>query len=192
MDNWVVVNPTLYQRSQLKSTRHGMRYQLMRLIAVTFLILGISSCSLLRTVGLLPKPVEIKLPPAAEIPYIVMLTIDVHKDVNPDLDGRPSPVKIKIFLTEPTIDFKEIEYNDFFGLDSQNLEPSAIMTISLRPGTTQIVELNAMKSQNQLTIAAAFRRPNQTKWLDSVLIGTEDQVEITAAITNIAVVFDSE
>ncbi len=153
---------------------------MLRLMVILLLSTGLGACALLPEIGFLS-------PPLAEQPYEIKLTVSVAEDINLDVASRASPVKARIFLTEPDIDFSERELSEVFAFDGEEVNPAPLMTVMLRPNTSKVLLLSGMKSQTRLTIAAAFRQPYQTRWLASQIIEPRDSMQVQAAVTALAV-----
>lgn len=157
-------------------------------IALLVAVPLISGCSLLETLGLKSGMSGT----ASTQPYTVSLTVTVDENVNQDINGRPSPLKTRVFLSESTVDFQAKQYNEIFRTDNESLNPAPLRTLSLRPGETRNIILQGMKSQPQLVIAAAYRKPGETRWLDTALLEVADKVEVEVSLTDFAVVFQKD
>ncbi|MEL0634467.1 type VI secretion system lipoprotein TssJ [Pseudoalteromonas carrageenovora] len=100
------------------------------------------------------------------IPPSTDLTINVSKDVNPDITERPSPVVMKIFeLSSRTV----FDTQDFFGL-YENAEgllgPDMLKKdeLELQPGSVQSYKMNLNRNTRYVGVVVAYRNIDQARW----------------------------
>jgi type VI secretion system protein VasD len=119
-----------------------------------------------------------KEPPAAtaEKPVIaepkpreVQLDISVSGEVNPDVDGRPSPVVLRLYELK---NIGKFEVGDFFKLfDEYDAFLGADLVASeqfhLQPGDKKTVKHAISDETHYIAAAAAYRDLNKSQWRDS-------------------------
>ncbi|CAH1563413.1 MULTISPECIES: type VI secretion system lipoprotein TssJ [Vibrio] len=94
------------------------------------------------------------------------LEITASHNINPDSNGRPSPVVIYIFeLTSPTV----FESQDFFSIyESYDkvLGPDLVnkFEISLTPGQKEVYQASMSPQTEYLGLVAAFRDIENSNW----------------------------
>ena len=159
---------------------------------ILLILLGVMFCSLLSGCGLLqktglgsateqpePRPV-----PLSEQPYQLKLNLSASSDLNPDTRSRPSPVQVRVFMTDGQSEIGSKEFEEMFDYAGAQIEPRPLSTITLRPGQTTALTLTTNKAQTRLVIAAAFRDPYQALWKAAAQIKPTDTdtVSVRASI----------
>lgn len=143
--------------------------------ALSLLVLVISGCGILQTVGIVdadepPEPAPI----LSQVPYTVTAIIKTASNLNPNARGKASPVRIRLFLAEPDKNFLSASFETVFEFDDAVPPAPPAAEIILAPGSSHVLELNGVKSQNQLVIAAAFFDVYSTNWIARKVINTNN------------------
>ncbi|NND91252.1 MAG: type VI secretion system lipoprotein TssJ [Granulosicoccus sp.] len=163
-----------------------------RMVVLLVMLTGaalLSGCGLLQKVGILskPEPPEIPAPPLAQQPYDVNLRLSASADLNPDTQSRPSPIQVRLFLTDRQAEIDSKSFEEMFDYSGNFVDPRPLAMVTLRPGETREITLPANKSQTLLVIAAAYRDPYQSVWKATAVITPRDVVEASASIGAAAV-----
>ncbi|OZI17247.1 MULTISPECIES: type VI secretion system lipoprotein TssJ [Bordetella] len=98
------------------------------------------------------------------VPYAIELTADAQ--VNPDANGRPSPIQITVYELSSSSGF---ESRDFFSLQT---DPQAALgkellntdQAILRPGETKILQYAGSADARMVGIVAAYRDLEKSHW----------------------------
>ncbi|MVW78015.1 type VI secretion system lipoprotein TssJ [Bordetella sp. 02P26C-1] len=98
------------------------------------------------------------------VPYAIELAAD--KQVNPDANGRPSPVQVTIYELSSSTAFGS---RDFFALQS---DPQAALgkellntdQVVLRPGETKTLQYPGSSEARMVGIVAAYRDLEHSQW----------------------------
>jgi len=167
-----------------------------QVVCIVSLSVFLSSCGLLQKIGILSPPPDaplaVEVPvPLSEQSYKLILTLSATDDVNPDSQSRPSPVQVRIFVTDAQSEIAGKRFEEVFDLGDDLVDPRPVATLTLRPGQIRQVILPANKSQNLLAIAAAYRDPFQSIWLTTGNVVPMDSVSATASISAQSVVITS-
>jgi type VI secretion system protein VasD len=111
-----------------------------------------------------PKPT----PPAK-------VTLVASADVNPDRDGRPSPIFMRLYLLKEEGAFNNASYFGLLDKEQEALGPSLISReeYALRPGQTLEFEMKIPPEARFLAVAAQYYWKDQSKW-KSVAPAPED------------------
>lgn len=172
--------------AQMKSSKCARTALLVCALAGSILT---TSCGILQKVGILssPPPAKIDAPapasvPLSEQPYDLKLILSASDDLNPDTQARPSPVQVRLFLTEPQSEISTKSFEEMFDFAGNVMEPRPLATVTMRPGEAKTVVLPAMKSQTLLVIAAAYRDPYQSVWSAIAQITPRNTVNASATI----------
>jgi len=157
---------------------------------ILLILLGVMFCSLLSGCGLLQKTGLVSAPeqpeprpvPLSEQPYQLKLNLSASSDLNPDTQSRPSPVQVRVFMTDGQSEIGSKEFEEMFDYAGAQIEPRPVSTLTLRPGQTTELTLTSNKAQTRLVIAAAFRDPYQTLWKAAARITPTDTVSVNVSI----------
>ena len=165
-----------------KRTKRGKNMKFVIVIVATGLLSG---CGLLEKVGILsaPEPPAKPAPvPLADQPYELNLRLSASSDLNPDNQSRPSPVQVRVFVTEPQSEIGNKEFEEMFDYAGNYMDPRPLSTVTLRPGQTRDLVLPANKSQSLLVIAVAYHDPYQSLWKAVATVTPQDTVSASANI----------
>lgn len=149
-----------------------------------------SGCGLLQKTGILPAAEAPAPPPLSSQPYELHLRLSASSDLNPDTHSRPSPVQVRVFVTEGQSEIANKEFEEMFDFAGNFMDPRPLSTVTLRPGQTRDIVLPANKSQSLLVIAVAFRDPYQALWKAAARVSPSDTVKASATISATTVTID--
>lgn len=98
------------------------------------------------------------------IPYAISFTADAQ--VNPDINGRPSPIQITVYELKSASTFKA---RDYFALQSNPqaaLGPELLNTdqIILQPGQTETIRHAGSVDAGAIGIVASYRDLENSQW----------------------------
>jgi len=126
--------------------------------------------------------------PLSQQPYEFEVTITGSENLNPDPQGRPSPVRMRIFLTEPQTGIVQLPFEQVFEFSSvpPPVEPAA--TLVIQPGATESIVITGMKTHSNLTVAGAFRDPFSVQWVSAKQLDTDKAVNVAATVSPLGVV----
>jgi type VI secretion system protein VasD len=133
------------------------------LIALFTLLLG--GC------GSDPEKPESSAPP--EPPKtLIEAQITVSCQVNPDIDGRPSPIVMRIYELKTLGKFEDADFyklfNDYASVLGEDLIASE--KFHLRPGDAKTIKNSVSPETKFIAITAAYRDLNQSVWRGSIPI----------------------
>ena len=164
-----------------------------KLIAPVILLLAsslLTGCGLLQKIGILSTPEAPEAPtvqappppppPLSEQPYQLNLRLSASADLNPDTQSRPSPVQVRIFVTEAQSELGDKGFEEIFDFAGTSIDPRPLTTTTVRPGQTKNIVLPANKAQSLVVIAAAYRDPFQTLWKAIATVTPMDAVYLSA------------
>ena len=112
-----------------------------------------------------PEPVE---PP----PTFIQAKITVSPEVNPDVDGRPSPIVMRLFELKNLGKFVDADFYTLFDNYEAFLGSDLLASnlYHLKPGDTKIVKHAVAPETKFIALAAAYRDLNQAVWRASIPI----------------------
>lgn len=114
-------------------------------------------------------------------------------DVNPDPEGRPSPVVLRIYQLQSVVKFNNA---DFFGLYDDagavlGADLVAFDEITLRPGQSVDYQAQFKPTVKFVGIVAAFRDINSAQWRsDLAFPKKQDRLRITLEKLAVSASFD--
>jgi type VI secretion system protein VasD len=111
-------------------------------------------------------------PPPPPPPTIVELTFITAADVNPDAEGRASPIVVRTFQLAGTNAFEKADFFQVHDKEAALLGPDLLARdeLPLAPGATQKVTIEAKPGIKFLGIIAAYRDIDNATWRADVPI----------------------
>lgn len=149
---------------------------LITLPLIAMLSIMLSGCGLFQKAGIAkPTPLE-------DQPYTLNLRLSASETANPNNQGRPSPLLVRVFMSAPDPEINSSTFEKVFDLNNQTMNPRPMQAITIRPGEVRDVVLQLNKSQTQLMIAAAYRDPHQAIWKAAAIISPTKTVNASATL----------
>lgn len=169
---------------------HQVAKKLIAMMVLLFASSQLTSCSLLQKFGILSAPAAPAVqapPPLSAQPYQLNIRLSASADLNPDAQSRPSPVQVRIFVTQAQSELSDRGFEEIFDFAGNSSEPRPLSTMTIRPGQTKNLALSANKSQSLVVVAAAYRDPFQTQWKAIASVTPQDAVYLSAILSANAV-----
>jgi type VI secretion system protein VasD len=118
------------------------------------------------------KPPVIAPPPPPPPPVSVVVEVVAAGDVNPDLEGRASPLTVRIFQLADDAAFAKAELFPLWDREPETLAASAIgrQEVRLAPGTRAEIGFELDPKVRSIGVAAAYRDFRSASWKTSVAI----------------------
>lgn len=88
------------------------------------------------------------------------------KNINPDINGDPSPIAISIFELSDATDFSQASFMKLYSMPEKTLGTSLLAqkNVMLRPGETLTLNLPVIKTAYYLGVVAAYRNIDTVNW----------------------------
>ncbi len=122
-----------------------------------------------------PEAVPMKPPEGATL----QVTIVASPLVNPDLNGRPSPILVRIYqLTNDEL-FKQADFQALYERDREVLLDTAVgrHEMIMGPGGIRAITTSVKPEARFIAVMAAYRKIDEATWKISVpLLGKTDTV----------------
>ena len=121
---------------------------------------------------------------SAPDPADVELTISTSAGLNPDPDGRPSPVVLQVYRLKDVDAFKNARFFELYDNGEQILGQDLIdvSEMELSPSVNQTVQVDGMTVETpHIGLLAAFRDIDSARW--RVVIPTPLDSSVKAAVT---------
>lgn len=146
--------------------RHGFP----RLALAAVLAAGLGGCGVLDLITgkekkpEVPPPKEIAMKPPAE--GKLQVTFTASPLINPDLDGRPSPVVVRLYQLSAPEAFQEADFMGLYEKDEKTLGKSLLgkAEIILEPGGIKGIATAVNPDAAFIGVVVGFRRFEEAKW----------------------------
>lgn len=105
-------------------------------------------------------------------PTVVRITLDAGANVNPDAQGRPSPVVVRVYELKGLALFESSDYFALFERDRETLGGELLRTdeFALSPRERKSVERTVEESTRYIGVVAGFRDLERARWRASLAI----------------------
>lgn len=112
------------------------------------------------------------------------LTLSASDELNPDLNGRPSPIVLRLLELKHPVAF---EHADFFSLyerasDILKRDLVAIEEIELRPGERLVLKLRVEAGSRYVGVLAAYRDLPQTQWRQVIVLTADGITQVQLSL----------
>lgn len=103
-------------------------------------------------------------------PYSKMTKLDLSlsasDQLNPDLDGRPSPIVVRLIELKNPVAFENADFFSLYERPKESLSPDLVASeeIELRPGETLELKLSVNDGSRYVGVLAAYRDLPETRW----------------------------
>ncbi|SER61053.1 type VI secretion system protein VasD [Pseudomonas sp. NFACC02] len=100
------------------------------------------------------------------------LKVTASDQLNPDLNGRPSPVVVRLFELKHPVAFENADFFSLYERSKETLSPDLVATeeLELRPGETLKLKLRVEEGSRFVGILAAYRNLSETQWRHTVQV----------------------
>ncbi|MBD8683985.1 type VI secretion system lipoprotein TssJ [Pseudomonas sp. CFBP 13719] len=108
------------------------------------------------------------------------LKLTASDQLNPDLNGRPSPIVVRLFELKHPVAFENADFFSLYERAKESLAPDMVSTeeLELRPGETVELKLSVEAGSRYVGVLAAYRDLPDTKWRYTLQVAP---VEVTDA-----------
>lgn len=103
-------------------------------------------------------------------PYSRLTKLDLElgasDQLNPDLEGRPSPIVVRLFELRHPAAFENADFFSLYQRAKETLGPdlAASEELELRPGETLTLKLRAAEGSRYIGVLAAYRNLPDSQW----------------------------
>lgn|GEM_PF-188303 len=124
------------------------------LAAVVFAMIGLTACS----------------STSSQKPHPYRLELVADKMLNPDAQGRPSPLQVTVYELSAPTNFESVDYFTLQGNARAALgdELVAVEQVILRPGQTHVIERPGNLQARVLGVTAAYRNLDASRWRTTI------------------------
>ncbi|MGJ7515829.1 type VI secretion system lipoprotein TssJ [Pseudomonas baetica] len=100
--------------------------------------------------------------------------------LNPDLNGRPSPIVVRLFELKHPVTFENADFFSLYERARESLAPDLLTSeeLELRPGEIVEMKLRVEEGSRYVGILAAYRDLPKTQWRHTIQITAREVTEI--------------
>jgi type VI secretion system protein VasD len=94
------------------------------------------------------------------------LKLTASDQVNPDLNGRPSPIVVRLIELKHPVAFENADFFSLYDRARETLAPDMVASeeMELRPGETVELKLSVAQGSRYVGVLAAYRDLSDTQW----------------------------
>ena len=110
----------------------------------------------------------------------VNLKLQASDQLNPDLNGRPSPVVVSLFELKHPVAFENADFFSLYEHAKEALSPDMVASeqLELRPGETLELKLSVEEGSRYIGILAAYRDLPDSKWRYTVEVTPQETTDV--------------
>lgn len=111
---------------------------------------------------------------------IAIVKLSAAENINPDNNGRPSPIVVLIYELSALREFDSQDFFDLYDDASSTLSNTMIKTheLEITPNSSLINQIILQENTKHLGIILAFRDINKAQWKYDIKLPTEKESEI--------------
>ncbi|KQZ86730.1 MULTISPECIES: type VI secretion system lipoprotein TssJ [unclassified Pseudomonas] len=104
----------------------------------------------------------------------INLKLSASDQLNPDINGRPSPIVVRLFELKHPVAFESADFFSLYERAAKSLAPDLVASeeLQLRPGEHHELKLSVQSQSRYVGILAAYRDLSETRWRYTVPITT--------------------
>ncbi|MDN4547915.1 type VI secretion system lipoprotein TssJ [Pseudomonas sp. C32] len=108
------------------------------------------------------------------------LVLTASNQLNPDLNGRPSPIVVRLFELKHPVAFENADFFSLYERARQSLAADLVASeeLELRPGETLELKLSMEKGSRYVGVLAGYRNLSESKWRHTVKITPMEVTDI--------------
>jgi len=124
---------------------------------------------------------------AALSPYSDMtkldLTLNGSDELNPDLNGRPSPIVLRLIELKHPVAFETADFFSLYQRPKEALSPDMVVLeeLELRPGEQREMKLSVQPGSRYVGVLAAYRDLPESNW--RVVIPLQEKQRNSSVLT---------
>ncbi|MGD8220001.1 type VI secretion system lipoprotein TssJ [Pseudomonas thivervalensis] len=112
------------------------------------------------------------------------LTLTASDQLNPDLNGRPSPVVVRLFELKHPVAFENADFFSLYERERETLTPDLVASeeLELRPGETVELKLGISGDGRYVGVLAAYRDLPHTRWRYTLPVAATQLTEVNLTL----------
>ena len=128
-------------------------------------------------------------------PARLTLNISSAATINPDLNGRPSPVVLRIYSLKGSSIFNNARFVELYSNSKDVLGGDflAVEEIEISPGESLNLKQRELPSETRhIGVLAAFRDIDRAVWRGSVDIEADEKFDLNIAVNNLTITLQKD
>ncbi len=123
---------------------------------------------------------------------VVQVNVSASEEVNPDGEGRPSPIVVRVYFLEDPGKFEAVDFFSLFKGSQAVLGDSLVGAEDLRllPGMRQSFIKDLDSEVEYLGVVAAYRDIDHAVWRDLVAIPRHETSQVEVKLERLSVKLD--
>ena len=161
----------------------------LRLFVTLAAIFLITACNprAIPTVIFPARPETENSAPAKQTAITKTISIRASETANPDLQGRPSPLQVRIFLHSDPAQIESASFEQLFEFGNLTSISDPLFVKILKPGSEERFDISIEPQHKVLAIAAAYRDIGRAKWLHTIAIDDPGKLSTDFILTEYSV-----
>lgn len=133
-------------------------------------------------------------PPPPPPPTIVELTITAAPAINPDVNGQPSPIALRIYQLAAASAFERADFFPLYQNDAAVLGADLVGRdeITVSPSQTVSLTLQPKAATKLLGFIAAFRNIDRADWRTTAPVAANRTIKVTLSVDALRLKADAE
>lgn len=151
----------------------------LRSLAMLAALLVLSGCSALSPYSSLTK---------------LDLTLKGSVELNPDLNGRPSPIVVRLVELKHPVTFETADFFSLYQSPKEILSPDmvAIEELELRPGEERELKLSVEQGSRYVGVMAAYRDLPESNWRVVIPVTEKDHTQSVLTLDALGIKIQGE
>lgn len=94
------------------------------------------------------------------------LTLTASDQLNPDLNGRPSPIVVRLLELKHSVAFENADFFSLYGRARDTLATDLVASEEweLKPGEQLVLNLSVQDTSRYVAVVAAYRDLHESRW----------------------------
>jgi type VI secretion system protein VasD len=153
-------------------------------LALTVSLSGCGLLSIFSSDKPKPKEVAMKPPPGAQL----NVTVAASPLINPDLNGRPSPLVLRLYQLAAPEAFEQADFAQLYENDQKTLGKAMLgrYEMIVQPGTAQAITTKAVPDAAFVGVVAGFRDFGDATWRAIVPFQGKKRTALEIEVTRLA------
>lgn len=107
------------------------------------------------------------------------LTLKGSVELNPDLNGRPSPIVVRLIELKHPVSFETADFFSLYQRPKEILSPDmvAIEELELRPGEERELKLSVDQDSRYVGVMAAYRDLPESNWRVIIPVAKQERTQ---------------
>jgi len=112
------------------------------------------------------------------------LSVEGSEALNPDLNGRPSPIVLRLMALKHPVAFENADFFSLYQRPREALAPDLITVeeLELRPGETRDLKLSVEDGARYVGVVAAYRNLPEASWRFVITLEVKGTTRVELAL----------